>query len=1055
MIGADVIAAAIGQPPPTEEQRAVIEAPLQAALVVAGAGSGKTETMANRVLWLLANGHVAPEQMLGLTFTRKAAGELAHRIRERITQLSDAGLLAAPFDDLNPPVVSTYNAFANGIFRENALLLGRESEGALLGEASAWQLARSIVIASDDVRLGSLDRNPDQLATAVLSLSRAVSENIVDPAAIAPFVDEFASQLGELPNGGRGAYAEVDRLIATVSPLPLLAERVLDYDAEKRRRGFIEYSDQVALALRAAETLPQVVSDLRDRHRVVLLDEYQDTSIVQTRLLAALFAGLPVMAVGDPNQSIYGWRGASVSNLELFSQQFADGAAARYSLTTSWRNGSRILAAANRVVRPFADGAVAVDALRPAPTAGDRAIDVAFTETIDEEAAVVAAWLRDRLAEPDHMGQPSSAAILLRTRTQQPRFIAALRELGVPYHVLGIGGLLAEPEITDLVCALRVIHDPAAGSELVRLLAGARWRIGPADLHRLSRVAAWLRDRDLAQQLLPEPVRQGFRQSIADGEHGSLVDALDFVTRAGDGHSLLAGFSETGLPRLREAGALFARLRQRTGGDLLDLVALVEQELMLDIELVANESVEGGRAAMEAFSDALGGYLATDERASLGGFLAWLSEAENRDGLSPRPEDPEPGTVQLLTIHGAKGLEWDAVAVPRLVEGELPGDSPEGSGGWLGFGRLPWPFRGDADDLPAFRWTAATTRKELLDELAQFKDEVSAHQEREERRLAYVAITRARNALLLSGSHWATQTKPRPPSRYLRELEEAQLIGALPEPATDENPMDLSEERLVWPLDPLGGRRRRLEQAAALVGASLGADQGPWERELDLLLEERRRRLAPTRRVPVPDRVAASRFKDYIADADAISDELRRPMPERPYRATRLGTLFHGWVERRYGIAGTVETIDALRHELDTEDAPLDEREFERLREIFERSRWATREPVEVEREIHLVLDGQVFVCKIDAVFADGDDFEIVDWKTGKAPRDAEELEQRQLQLALYRLAYAKWRGIDPERIRASFYYVSDDREIVPERVFDESELIRLWRHAHASIVAG
>src|SRR5690606_13762613 len=152
-------------------------------------------------------------------------------------------------------------------------------------------------------------------------------------------------------------------------------------------------------------------------------------------------------------------------------------------------------------------------------------------------------------------------------------------------------------------------------------------------------------------------------------------------------------------------------------------------------------------------------------------------------------EDPEPGTVQLLTIHGAKGLEWDAVAVPRLVEAELPGTARDGSGGWLGFGRLPWPLRGDAADLPHFDWRGALTRKELKDERDRFKTAVRDHQEHEERRLAYVAVTRARGALLLSGSYWATQTKPRQPSRYLRELETAGLIAALPECLSDENPL--------------------------------------------------------------------------------------------------------------------------------------------------------------------------------------------------------------------------------------------------------------------------
>jgi DNA helicase-2/ATP-dependent DNA helicase PcrA len=220
------------------------------------------------------------------------------------------------------------------------------------------------------------------------------------------------------------------------------------------------------------------------------------------------------------------------------------------------------------------------------------------------------------------------------------------------------------------------------------------------------------------------------------------------------------------------------------------------------------------------------------------------------------------------------------------------------------------------------------------------------------------------------------------------------------------------------------------------------------------LLAERDERLYSATVVPLPKRVPASRFKDFVADPAEVARSLRRPMPERPYRATRLGTLFHSWVEDRFGITGSVQELDAFSTEFDRDDAgtlastaALNEASaLESLQATFERSEWATRAPVDVEREIHLVLDGHIIICKIDAVFASGDRFQVVDWKTGKAPSSAQDLEDKQLQLALYRLAYAKWKGIDPELIDAVFYYVADDTVITPERLFDEAELVELWR---------
>ena len=1045
MISSDDISDALGRFRATPQQRAIIEADLAPALVVAGAGSGKTETMANRVLWLLANGLVGPSEVLGLTFTRKAAGELAARIRERIAELARAGLLPGDYDPFEAPNVSTYNSYANSIFRDNAVVLGRESDGSVLGEAAAWQLTRRVVTKSGDLRLPDLGKNLEPVTKAVLGLSRAMAENDVDGEALREFARGFRA-IEHLPNGGRGEYRDVVALAEMVGSLDVLIDLAAEFQAVKATRGLIEYSDQVSLALQIVRAQPKVVSDEREKYRVVLLDEYQDTSVMQTWLLAELFAGHPVMAVGDPNQSIYGWRGASASNLDDFARAFG-ATDTRFVLSTSWRNGHRILEAANEVVSPFvATSKVRVERLEAGPVATSELVDSVFAESVVEEAEAAAAWLAERLSVRDEHGAPPSAAMLFRTRKTQAFFLAALRDAGIRYHVLGLNGLLAEPEIADLVSALSVVNDPGAGLELVRLLAGSRWRLGVQDLHALNRLSSRLRDLDYAQHPLPADLKQRLRASVAEGEGGSIVDALDFVATARQQHGFLSDFSEVGLARLRDAGQFFARLRSRIGLDLRDFVIVVLQELQLDIEVVANDFRVLGSAPIDAFLDALAGYLAVDDTASLRGFLTWLREAEQREDLSPRPEDPEPGTVQILTIHGAKGLEWDHVVVPRFVEDDLPARPLEGFKGWAAFGQLPWPFRGDADELPVFDWRSATTRKEVADALKEFSNSVRARSVDEERRLAYVAITRARHGLLLSGSFWATQKNPRTPSIFLRELADAGIVAPLPPaPQALENPLGDHLDRVVWPFDPLGSRRSAVERAAQRIGEAEPVTAGFLGPQLDLLLEERRMRLGASGLVALPTRVPASRFKDYVTDPASVASALRRPMPEKPYRATQLGTLFHSWVEDRYGLLGSADDIDSLVTELDAEDA-VDEAELARLKAVFEASPWGSRQPVDVEREIHLPFDGQIIICKIDAVYQDGDRFEVVDWKTGKPPRNAADLEQKQLQLALYRLAYASWRGIDPELIDAVFYFVATDDIVRPERIFSKDELLERWR---------
>ncbi|RAZ35025.1 ATP-dependent DNA helicase [Microbacterium sp. SMR1] len=1081
------LASALGQFPPTPEQSAVIAAPLAPALVVAGAGSGKTETMAGRVVWLVANGHVPRSGILGLTFTRKAAGELSERIRRRLDRLAefeDAGLLPhldalhrrgaldvfgeleragdpggarrhaaqrrlvddtgartlGPATDslLERPTVSTYNSFADGIVRENAVRIGRDPEAAVLSESAAWLLMRRVVLESDDERLETRENALRSIIDGALRIARDGVDNLVDFDELARFGAAFQDVL-ERPStrSGTTVYADVARAAEQVSGLPLLADLAVEYQRRKLRSGVIDFSDQVAGALTIVRAHATVSADLRARYPVVLLDEYQDTSVVQTELLSAVFAGTSVMAVGDPHQSIYGWRGASAGNLGDFAAAFApDGGSGRYSLATSWRNSERILDAANAVLAPLAQRSpVPVDRLRPRPNAPAGGVDIVFETDLDAETERVAAWFEEVRADRQRRGLPTSAAILLRSKKHMVRFADALARRGIPHRILGLGGLLSTPEVVDVVSALRVISDPTAGSALLRLLGGPRWSIGLRDLRSLAELGRRLARSDVGlQPLATEHTTE---------ENASLIDALDFFVRVGPDHGWLADFSAPGRERLREAAATFAGLRRASSMPIPELVRLIEAELRLDVELAANESRGPARVAsdqLRAFVDELQGFLATDESGSLPSLLAWLDHAERQDEFAPRTEPPEDDVVQILTIHGSKGLEWDAVAVGRVVADELPA-RPRDKQGWLGFGVLPYAFRGDARWLPDLGWEAhvAPSQQDLKAALARFAEDNADRQREEERRLAYVAVTRARDALLLSGSPWSGTRNPRGPSPFLREIATA-LEHDLADAEPGENPYLDRRQTMQWPLDPLGARRARVEAAAQRVrdACDAGGRDQP-ERDLALLLAEREERAGGVRRV-APTRIPASRFKDFAADYDSAVEATLRPMPERPYRETRLGTRFHAWVEQRSGLTARGPQPDAPLWEVDD---PADDSgggaddDLSRLQENFLRSEWAELQPIEVETEIdfaddRMLGDGRphVIICKLDAVYRRGDRdgrIEIVDWKTGRPPRTPAERSERMLQLELYRRAYSIRHGIPESEIDVALFYVADD----------------------------
>ncbi|MDL5350614.1 ATP-dependent DNA helicase [Microbacterium sp. zg-YB36] len=1084
LISAHAIAAALGQFPPTAEQAAVIESPLQPGLVVAGAGSGKTETMAGRVVWLVANGLVRRDQVLGLTFTRKAAGELAERIHKRLQRLAEferRGLLphlsalhaegrldpfatadtdaarrvvlanlvgytgaepAAGDDEalLHRPTVATYNSFADSIVREHAVRIGRDGEAAVLSDSAAWLLMRRVVLASDDPRLEERGESVRTLIDAALRIARDSVDNLVSLDELAAFPERFADVL-ERPSENKRTvvYADIARAAEKVGALALLTDLAREYARQKLRLGVIDFSDQVAGALEVVQSHESVAAELRDRYRVVLLDEYQDTSVVQTDLLATLFRGTGVMAVGDPHQSIYGWRGASAGNLGDFARAFApDGVSGRFALRTSWRNSHRVLTAANAVLAPLASSApVPVDELlaRPGATLGD--VQIAFDDDLDAETDRVAAWFEQVRAARAAAGESTTGAILFRSKKHMVRYGDALARRGIPHRILGLGGLLSTPEVVDVVSALRVIADPSAGSALIRLLSGPRWAIGLADLRALAQLARRIVRHDHALKPLAPEVAERMRGSAGE-DQGSLIDALDFVLRHPADHGWLAEFTPAARERLREAGAVFAGLRRAARLPIPELVRLIELELRLDVELAANEARGPARIASEqlrAFVDELHGFLAADETGSLTSLLAWLDHAEKLDEFAPRTEPPEDDVVQLLTIHGSKGLEWDAVAVVRLVKDELPSAAKD-TKGWLAFGVLPYEFRGDAPWLPRLQWGRedAPTQQALKLALEDFIAAQRARQLEEDRRLAYVAVTRARDHLLLTGSSWSGTRSARDPSVFLVEMADALGIEP-PAPVTDENPY-LGERRLLtWPIDPLGSRAEVVRTAAATVAAAREADRPAAHPELELLLAERAARAADRVR-SAPTRIPASRYKDFVADFAGTVAAIARPLPERPFRQTRLGTLFHAWVEHRSGLVGAGSSADDALWESDDESAdgsaPLsgdDAAAMAALKEAFAATEWAPLRPIAVETEIDFTMTGpdgrdHVIICKLDAVYRRGERIEIVDWKTGRPPGSAAEREQRMVQLELYRRAYHEKHGVPMGLIDVALVYV-------------------------------
>ena len=1112
------LAERLGLRRPTDEQAAVIGAPPEPALVTAGAGSGKTETMAARVVWLVANGLVRPEQVLGLTFTRKAAGQLADRVRRRLRVLAASPLL----DELDPtgdrrlaaragePTISTYHAYAGRLLTEHGLRLPVDPGARLLSPTASWQLAHRIVSTwAADL---DTDRVPATVTALVQALAGELGEHLADPEALRAHAERFARAVEDAPRA-KGQRPALPQALANqvaaqrfrAALLPLVAELA----ERKRTERCLDFADQMAAAARLAEQHDEVGQAERETYRAVLLDEYQDTGHAQRVMLRALFAGdegTSVTAVGDPFQSIYGWRGASAANLPRFVTDFprvdADGepgdaaqrsstrqwvAAARHGLLTSFRNPPEVLALANGIAEPLrasgvpgaakrsGAGPVMVDELRPRPGAPAGDVRVALHVDVEAERSWTADAIADRWrAAADAGEEPPTTAVLVRRRADMGALAAALRARDLPVEVVGLGGLLDEPEVRDVVSALRLVVDPLAGGAAVRLLTGARWRIGGADL-----AALWRRARELAapaastahgptvSDAVPDPVAAALPGEHA--ERAGLVDALDDPGPA-------ARYSAVGFERLRHLAHELAMLRRRVTAPLVDLVADVERVLLLDVETAARPGPVG-RAHLDAFAEVVADFSAgassSGGTATVSALLAYLDAAEEaEDGLTPGEVDvADPATggtrVQVLTVHAAKGLEWELVALPHVVDKIFPASKRSGS--WLtSIASLPVHLRGDRPDLPELDLDGAADRKEVQERLDAHERAFDDRRLVEERRLFYVALTRAERALLISGHWWGeTGDSPRGPSDLLAEVGELATAGggrcgvvdtwAEPPAEGETNPLAAAVHEAAWPVDPLGARRAAVDEGAALVRAArrrrrgspdTAPDTAPdpegWAADIEVLLAERAAARHRHSRVLLPPQLSVSQLVDLAADPDALARRLRRPVPRPPDPRARRGTEFHAWLERWFSATELLE-FDELPGAADEEAAdaadPAGAADVAELRERFTASRWATRTPVAVEVPFETEVAGTLVRGRIDAVFADADGgATVVDWKTGALPR-GDALPALAVQLAAYRLAWSALSGLPVERVRAALHYVRHDRTIAPADLLDAAGL--------------
>lgn len=792
---------------PSVEQDRVINAPTnQDVLIVAGAGSGKTYTMTRRVIQLIQSS-VAPESILGLTFTNKAAAELLSRVSAEVSASGAKSFLK--------PEVMTYDAFFQSIVRRYGLLVGFNQNTMPLSDAGAMEIIKSIIGKYlDNPQNHNKNLNKlydfDTLCSDVMKLCAEISCSMIGVDAqgntcssvpqavqkIREWNNEFAEHLKnvignkkvESPLPAKSPaipkYRKVKKtagmsaedvtktsaekfkqackkyekywddsclqlcvnLYNSCVKRDILLDLVLQFDSEKKRVNMAQFSDFTIAAYYLVTHFPSICAQYRNQYSQVLLDEYQDTSTTQSMLINTLFHGdndgdsasskrTHVMAVGDPFQAIYSFRGASTGAFCKFEQDFNINEQNKYSLTVTRRNSLFILKVANALTEPMRvengdnltqnasrrfssidDREVQVETLKPKEDASNGMIAALFMPSQAEEIDAVVRFAKKIVEKYGENPLEPQLAILFRSKANMPKYAEKLESAGIRTSIVGYSSLIEKPAVKDVLSLLKVVQDHSDSNSLMRLLATPRFALSTDDLGALAAIAnsanteylyniyssAGLLEADLPKSQWDSAVRN-LRNKANSGEisgqviniYGGvyLADLImrDFSTKNDQWvNQMQQKLSIGGFDAVKRLSKILHNVEGVQRNSLTNVMQAAVQALNVDIDTAVGSALkykdfsnqimlddmrsvlDSLNAIVETYIQEMGEW----QDVSLRGLISWIDSAKNLDSQSgssvSSSAQTEPAQVVLMTVHQSKGLQWPAVAVVGLNEGAFP-----------------------------------------------------------------------------------------------------------------------------------------------------------------------------------------------------------------------------------------------------------------------------------------------------------------------------------------------------------------------------------------------
>jgi DNA helicase-2/ATP-dependent DNA helicase PcrA len=946
-----------------EAQRRAITHGSGPLLVIAGAGTGKTRVITERIKHLLStDASLLGENILALTFTNKAAGEMRSRVAKS-TGERGKGL-----------TIETFHSFCQGLLKEIA------PDRKILEKVDHWILLRR------NMRRLKLEKyrklaEPGQFLNDFLQFFSRCQDELVSSADYARFAEGEAQKL-EAERGQLDEDTYKERL-EEVGKQREIARAYRASDDLLREKNSVAINGLITDAAALLENDAVRRAALQERYKHILVDEFQDTNIAQLRLLELLCAEpRNIVVVGDNDQAIYRFRGASFGSFKMFLERFAgwkqgqDSGPFRVALTENYRSTPNILRVAQQVI---AQNEVSADfpnkILAPNKAEGER---IRITELADKESE--ARWVGNELERIHSAGRRwKDLAVLYRQHAHRDELVEELSQRKIPFVITKLS-ILAHPLVRDVLAYLRLIARPYDDVACARILAMPAWQMQPEDLLRLAERAK--RERRPIYDILQSP--QG--ELAFDTSHGSTDELLAFLL------------------------AQRKTVRRRTAREIL-------AELTEWLE-IAQRASEPDRKTVGRLLEFAKEWEPKSERRDLAEFLEYLDYYEQANEKICL-EDETPGdAVQLMTVHGAKGLEFAHVFLLRVNSRQFP----------------------SSDRAPLFEFPLSLMKEEL--------PEGSFHIQ-EERRLFYVALTRAEDRLTITT---LTEKKGKVPvfiedimmEPALKRRDVRQLAPKVPAPAqTTGDGLHAAGMDELFP--------------AATGPAKIFSRIGQWAESYQTI-------------VPEPLKLSPSSVEAYRKCPAQYLFEKLWSLDGAPKATLTFGRVMHQTIKRFMGELrkGNRIGFDEVKRLFDTEwsergfedEYQQDEYKkdgLEQLRAFHTAMLEATPEILEQEKAFELPMANNVIVSgRFDQVNLlngpRGKDVEIVDYKTGRPRSDADA--RKNLQLSIYALAAKEIFEWNP--VRLVFHYLQNNQLQTTTREkkdFDEAE--RKVQETAADIRAG